>query len=86
MGLDGDGSGYLLVASDGGVFTYGFTFSGSLASVGLNAPIVGIAADPDSRGYWMAGSDGGIFAFDSAFYGSAESVLLNSPISGIAAL
>ena len=36
-----DGSGYLLAASDGGVFTYGLPFRGSLGSTHLNAPIVG---------------------------------------------
>ena len=40
-----DGAGYWLVASDGGIFSYGDTgFYGSAGSLTLNAPVVnGIA-------------------------------------------
>ncbi len=64
MGIAGTphGGGYWLVASDGGVFSYGDAqFHGSLGGMDLNAPIVGIAATPDGGGYWMVGSDGGVF-------------------------
>jgi hypothetical protein len=40
----GNGSGYWLVASDGGVFSYHCSFNGSMSGETLNAPIVGIAA------------------------------------------
>jgi hypothetical protein len=41
-----DGGGYLLVAADGGVFTFGdAAFFGSTGGIHLNRPIVGIAAD-----------------------------------------
>jgi hypothetical protein len=41
------GGGYWLVASDGGVFSFGdATFLGSMGGQHLNAPIVGIAAVP----------------------------------------
>jgi hypothetical protein len=37
------GSGYYLVASDGGVFSYNAPFLGSMGGKHLNAPMVGIA-------------------------------------------
>ena len=43
-----DGSGYWLVAADGGIFAFGGApFEGSLGDSRLNAPIVGIAAAPN---------------------------------------
>ena len=73
--LAGQG-GYWLVASDGGVFSYGNAqFYGSTGSLRLNAPVVGMAATPDGGGYWLVASDGGIFSYgDAQFYGSAASV------------
>ena len=67
-----DGGGYWLVASDGGVFTYGDAqFYGSTGSMTLNKPIVGMASTPDGKGYWLVASDGGIFSYgDAQFYGS----------------
>ncbi len=68
-----DGEGYWLVASDGGVFSFG------------NAPLLRLdrwhrastsrwwawPPPPTARGYWLVASDGGIFAFgDASFYGS----------------
>jgi subtilisin family serine protease len=81
------GKGYWLVASDGGIFSYGTaTFNGSTGGIVLNRPIVGVAATPSGKGYWLVASDGGIFAFgDAAFYGSTGSLALNKPIVGVAA-
>ncbi|MDA8279767.1 MAG: carboxypeptidase regulatory-like domain-containing protein, partial [Actinomycetota bacterium] len=54
-------SGYRLVASDGGLFSFGDAgFFGSTGSKVLNKPIVGMAASPDGRGYWLVASDGGV--------------------------
>ena len=81
----GNGAGYYLVASDGGIFTFGdAAFHGSEgAPVHLNKPIVGIAADAQTGGYWMVASDGGIFAFAYApFYGSKGGHPLNKPGGG----
>jgi hypothetical protein len=40
-----DGGGYWLVASDGGIFTFGdLPFLGSTGNITLNKPIVAIAA------------------------------------------
>jgi hypothetical protein len=68
-----DGGGYWLVASDGGIFSFGDAqFHGSTGSLPLVEPVVGMAANPDGGGYWLVASDGGIFTFgDGNFYGSA---------------
>ena len=68
-----DGKGYWLVASDGGIFTFGdAAFYGSTGNIKLNQPIVGMASTPDGKGCWLVASDGGIFTFgDATFYGSA---------------
>ena len=48
-----DTGGYVLVASDGGVFPYGdIGFFGSTGGQPLNAPIVGIMT-VDKGGYWL---------------------------------
>jgi len=80
------GGGYWLVASDGGVFSYGNAgFFGSAGALHLNAPIVGMAAVPGGSGYWLVASDGGIFNYGNAgFFGSAGSLALNAPVVGMA--
>ena len=80
-------SGYWLVGSDGGIFTYGdAAFYGSPGGTALDKPIVGMAATPDGRGYWLVGSDGGIFTYgDAAFDGSPGGTALHKPIVGMAA-
>ena len=87
MAATPDGKGYWLVASDGGIFSYGdAAFFGSTGSIVLNKPIVGMAATPDGKGYWLVASDGGIFSYgDAAFFGSTGSIVLNKPIVGMAA-
>jgi hypothetical protein len=81
------GDGYWLVASDGGIFSYGnAAFLGSAGAVPLNKPIVGMEATPDGGGYWLVASDGGIFSYgNAAFLGSAGAVPLNQPIVGMTA-
>ena len=76
--------GYLLVASDGGVFTYGDgEFRGSRGGQPLTRPIVGMAAT--GGGYYLVASDGGIFAYgDAPFLGSTGSTKLAAPIVGMA--
>ena len=78
--------GYRMVASDGGIFTFGSAaFFGSMGASHLNKPIVGMAATPDSQGYWEVASDGGIFSFgDATFFGSMGAMTLNKPIVGMA--
>ena len=84
-----DGKGYWLVASDGGVFSFGDAhFYGSLPSDKIRpaGAIVGIAATHDHKGYWLVGADGGVFGFgDARFYGSAASQASTGvPIVGMA--
>jgi len=78
--------GYWLVASDGGVFSFGDApFHGSTGALHLNQPIVGMAPTPDGGGYWLVASDGGVFSFgDAPFHGSTGALHLNRPIVGMA--
>jgi hypothetical protein len=80
------GSGYWLVASDGGVFAFGTAhFYGSLSGTKLNSPITGIVPTADDHGYWLAAKDGGVFSFgDATFDGSMGGKTLNAPGVGIA--
>ena len=79
-------TGYWLVASDGGIFSYGASFEGSHGSSPLNAPIVGMAPTSHGNGYWQVASDGGVFTYgDAGFYGSHGGSPLNKPIVGMAA-
>ena len=80
-------TGYLEVASDGGLFAFGKAqFYGSMGGKPLNKPVVGLASTPDNKGYWEVASDGGIFSFgDAVFHGSTGSLVLNKPIVGMAA-
>ncbi len=79
--------GYWLVASDGGIFSFGSSqFYGSMGGKPLNQPVVGMAATPTGQGYWEVARDGGIFAFGTAgFYGSMGGKPLNQPVVGMAA-
>ena len=72
-GRDRDGGGYWFVGSDGGVFAFGDAqYKGSMGGRRLNAPVVGMAADPRSAGYWLVGSDSGVFFFRCAVRGLFE--------------
>jgi hypothetical protein len=64
------GSGYRLVAADGGIFSFNLPFEGSVGGTPLNQPIVAMAAE-GTTDYWLVARDGGIFTFGGAgFYGS----------------
>jgi hypothetical protein len=80
--------GIWLVATDGGVFSYGSAvFHGSTGAIRLNKPIVGMAATVSGQGYWLVASDGGVFAFgDAAFFGSAATTPLAAPAVAVAGL
>jgi PQQ enzyme repeat len=80
-------NGYILSATDGGVFNYGnIPFCGSTGSIHLNRPVVATALTQDGGGYWEVASDGGIFSFgDAGFFGSMGGKPLNQPIVGMAA-
>ena len=87
MAATASGNGYWIVASDGGIFTFGdASFHGSMGGSFHATPIVGMAATPDGAGYWEVAADGGIFTFgDANFYGSMGGQHLNAPIVGMAA-
>src|SRR5256714_14211807 len=80
------GKGCWLVASDGGVFTYGDAGSyGSAASLRLNKPVVGMAATPDGKGYWLVGSRGGGLTHGGAgVFGSPRGPPPTKPSGGVA--
>jgi hypothetical protein len=71
-----------LVASDGGIFTFGDArFYGSTGNVALNRPIVAMRASPNSHGYWLLATDGGVFTFgDARFYGSTGGLVIPAPV------
>ncbi len=82
-----NGGGYWIVASDGGVFSFGNAiFYGSLPGLNISVNnIVGICARPQGDGYWLYASDGGVFTFGAApFHGSMGGQPLNQPIVGMA--
>ncbi len=85
MAATPSGGGYWMVASDGGIFSFGDAqFYGGMGGRRLNQPIVGMAATPSGHGYWMVASDGGIFSFgDAQFYGGMGGQRLNQPIVGM---
>ena len=79
--------GLWLVATDGGIFSFGDAhFFGSTGGKHLNKPVVGMTSTSTGKGYWLVASDGGIFTFgDARFHGSTGSMRLNRPIVGMAA-
>jgi hypothetical protein len=83
--LTDDPGGFVLAASDGGVFTFGTAqYHGSAGAVRLNQPIVG-AATAGTAGYWEVARDGGVFAYGVPYLGSMGGTRLNQPIVGMAA-
>ena len=82
---DGDGNGYWLVASDGGVFAFDAPFRGSMGGKALNKPVKGMV--PYGDGYLMVATDGGIFSFsDQPFAGSLGANPPPRPIVSVAAV
>jgi hypothetical protein len=77
---------YWLVASDGGIFTFGVPFDGSAGAIHLNQPIVAMAATPDGGGYWLVARDGGIFTYGDARYFGALPGLAARPAAPVAAV
>jgi hypothetical protein len=81
------GLGYWLLASDGGVFTFGQAhFYGSTGNLRLKAPIIQMVSTPSGRGYWLLAFDGGVFSFgDAHFFGSTGNLRLKAPIARMVA-
>jgi hypothetical protein len=82
-----NGAGYWLVASDGGVFSFGDArFHGSLADQHLRARVVGMASTPNGAGYWLVASDGNVYSFgDAQFHGSMVGKHLRAHVVGMVA-
>jgi hypothetical protein len=80
-----NGNGYVLAASDGGVFTFGASvFYGSGSGV-VNAPVVGVAGTFTGNGYTLTTRSGGVYNYgDSSFCGASGSASSTSPIVGLA--
>lgn len=77
------GSGYRLIGSAGGVYSFGTADTGNLLGHWLNGRIVGAASSGSSL--WLAGSDGGVFTLGGAsFFGSMGATRLNGPVVGVA--
>jgi hypothetical protein len=82
------GTGYWLVASDGGIFAFGAPFYGSAGGARLLQPVVGMAGTPDGGGYWLAAADGGLFTYGNANFagggvgGNAVTVGIARPPGG----
>ena len=58
-----DGKGYWLLGRDGGVFSFGVPFHGSVAERQPYEGAVSLEATPSGAGYYVAGADGSVFSF-----------------------
>jgi hypothetical protein len=80
---------FTAAAADAGHAVRGFGSAhglGAPSGLHLNAPLVGIAANPSHNGYWLLAQDGGVFTYgDTHFYGSTGGMRLKAPVVGIAA-
>jgi hypothetical protein len=57
----------LMVASDGGMFTFGDShFYGSTAGMRLSTAVVGVASTASGKGYWIASAGGAVYRFGDA--------------------
>jgi hypothetical protein len=67
MAATPDGGGYWLVASDGGIFSFGdAVFHGSMGGQELTSPVVTIGDTPDGDGYALPAADGSVSLFGDA--------------------
>jgi hypothetical protein len=79
--------GYDIGSTDGGVFTFGAPFYGSVANPGT--PYAGIATAPGGHGYWVANANAAVKAFgpNAQTPGSSNaSFTTATPVVGIAAV
>ena len=74
--------GYVILAADGGVFTFGAAkFHGSVPQVSAEAAAktTAVAIHLTATGYQIIHDDGGVFAFNAPFKGSVPQVLKGAP-------
>jgi len=81
-----DGKGYWLVASDGGIFTFGdASFYGSMGGHSLNSQVAAMIPSPDGAGYGLVMSNSDLFDFgDAITLGLPGPYELSSPVVGAA--
>jgi hypothetical protein len=80
------GQGYLLVASDGGVFAFGNAlFHGSCPGIGgCNGSVIAVVPDAGEHGYWVVTSTGRVYPFgDATAFGQPGAT--PAPITGATA-
>jgi len=59
-----------MVASDGGIFSFGAPFYGSLGADPPQTPVAAMSSSVDGSGYYMLGQGGAVYAFgDAPFLG-----------------
>jgi hypothetical protein len=77
------GRGYWLVASDGGIFSFGDArFHGSAGAMALPGPVVAIGRS--AGGYRLAGTTGKVIPFGGAtFHGPVGPMPLARPVVGM---
>jgi hypothetical protein len=75
-----DGQGYFMVASDGGVFTFGDAqFEGSCPGIGgCSGAAVAVVPDAAGNGYWLVTATGNVYAFGDASSGGQNP--FNAPV------
>jgi hypothetical protein len=81
----GSARGYVMVARDGGVFTFGTAvYSGSLAPFHLRSPIVASAQGDVAGEYWLVDAAGHVYALGGAqLSGDLGGMRLSAPVVGI---
>jgi hypothetical protein len=80
-----NGAGYFMVASDGGVFTFGdATFAGSCPGIGgCSGAAVAVMPDATGHGYWLVTQTGRVYAFGDAPYLGAPSAASTGVTSAV---
>ena len=86
MAATPDGDGYWLVASDGGIFSFGDARSPGRWVTSPQPADRRHGSTQDGKGYWLVASDGGVFSFgDAQFFGSMGGSPPSAPVVGMAA-
>ena len=73
------GNGYWLMARDGGVFSFGVPFYGSIPGTGSVQHAAGMQMRPTltGNGYYVLSADGEVYTFgDAPFHGSIPGLVL----------
>lgn len=83
LALNPAGTGYAIVARDGGVFAFNAPFLGSTGGSGNPNDVIAIEWTTTGNGYWLADVIGGVFTFgDAVFAGSLPGAGAPDLVSG----